>query len=214
MTMSDLETVTIFAALEPGAALHCLVQGYKDETRALVGEQLYLADPPHLTLYLAVYPTAQAALSCWQTLPTQEVDVTVNIPGWQVFEADALTGNHTLVCDLAADDKSRLRLLQKQVVACLAPARDAAATEVRLAPRLNNLTDVQRTAVASHGFPYLGDGWEPHFTIASIRTSDWPRVWQALADRPPRGVFHCPRARLYKLVDGVPVAIDGPGEHP
>jgi 2'-5' RNA ligase len=211
--MSDRETVVVFAALEPDAALHRLVQAYKDETRALVGEQLYLADPPHLTLYLAVYRTEEAALARWQMLPSHEVDLTVNTPGWHVFEADALTGNHTLVCDLTAEDKMRLRVLQQQVVAYLAPARDAAATEARLAPRLNNLTDTQRAAVASHGFPYLGDGWEPHFTIASIRLSDWPRVWQALADRPPRGVFRCPRMRLYKLVGGVPVAIDGLGEH-
>jgi hypothetical protein len=211
--MSDREAVTVFAALEPDDALHGLVQGYKDETRALVGDQLYLADPPHLTLYLAVYSSVEAALSCWQKLTSHAVDVVVNIPGWHVFDADALTGNHTLVCDLAADDKAQLRVLQQNVVTCLAPARDAAATEARLAPRLGNLTQAQRDAVAAHGFPYLGDGWEPHFTIASIRPSDWPRVWQALADRPPRGAFRCPRMRLYKLVDGAPVAIDGPDKH-
>jgi 2'-5' RNA ligase len=211
--MTDRAAVTVFAALEPDAALHRLVQAYKDETRALVGDQLYLADPPHLTLYLAMFPSVDAALSPWRVLKSQQLDVEIRVTGWHVFDADALTGNHTLVCDLAAEDKSRLRVLQQQVVECLAPARDAAATQARLAPRLNNLTEPQRAAVASHGFPYLADGWEPHFTIASIRPADWPRVWQALADRPPRGKFHCSRMRLYKLVDGVPVAIDEPSDH-
>jgi 2'-5' RNA ligase len=211
--MSDRETVTVFTALEPDAALHRLVQAYKDETRSLVGDQLYLADPPHLTLYLAVFPSIDTALSRWHRLKSQQLDVEIQVTGWHVFDADALTGNHTLVCDLAADDKVRLRAWQNQVVACLAPARDAAATDARLAPRLVNLAEAQRAAVASHGFPYLGDGWEPHFTIASIRPDDWPRVWQAVADRPPRGTFRCPRMRLYKLADGVPVAIDGLHDH-
>lgn len=211
--MTDRESVAVFAALEPDAALYRLVQAYKDETRALVGDQLYLADPPHLTLYLAMFPSVETAISRWQILKTQNLDIAVNICGWRVFDADALTGNHTLVCDLAVEDKVQLRRVQWNVVRVLASVRDVQATEERFAPRIDSLTKAQIKAVALHGFPYLAGGWEPHFTIASIRPDDWPRVWQALADRPPRGVFHCPRMRLYKLVDGVPVAIDGLNEH-
>ncbi len=207
--MNDPDGVPIFAAIEPDADLHRLVQCYKDETRTLVGEQLYLADPPHLTIYLAVFPTVEAALDRWRLLTTDGLDLSIEIVGWHVFDADALTGNHTLVCDLAPVDKACLRDVQKQVVERLAAARDPEATRQRYAPRLHLLSDAQRAAIALQGFPYLGDGWEPHFTIASIRPGDWPRVWNALANRPPRGSFRCPRIRLYKLVDGVPVAIDG-----
>ena len=30
------------------------------------------------------------------------------------------------------------------------------------------------------GFPYTGEGWHPHFTIASIRSKDWEIVAEAL----------------------------------
>ncbi|MEX2114109.1 MAG: 2'-5' RNA ligase family protein [Pirellulales bacterium] len=212
--MSNPDGVIIFAAIEPDAALHRLVQGYKDDTRALVGEQLYLADPPHLTIYLAVFPTVEVALDRWRMLTTLGLDLTIEVIGWHVFDADALTGNHTLVCDLAAADKVRLREVQQRVVERLAPARDVAATHARLAPRLHLLSEAQRAAVATQGFPYLGNGWEPHFTIASIRPDDWPQLWETLAKRPPRGSFRCPRMRLYQLVDGLPVSIDGLDDPP
>jgi 2'-5' RNA ligase len=207
--MSDPQGVTMFAALEPDAALQRLVQDYKDETRALVGEQLFVDDPPHLTVFLSVFPTVAAALAQWAKLPAKDVEQPVEITGWHVFDADALTGNHTLVCDLAAEDKRRLRDAQQQVIDQLAPIRDREAACRRFAPRASALDESQRAAVAEHGFPYVGAGWEPHFTIASIQPDVWPRVWRAFADRPPVGSFRCPRMRLYQLDEGVPVAVEG-----
>ncbi len=211
--MNDRQGVTMFAALVPEAALHRLVQDYKDEARALVGEQLFLDDPPHLTVYLSVFPSVAAVLDQWAQLPIKDVEQPVEITGWHVFHADALTGNHTLVCDLAAADKRRLRDAQQQVINQLAPVRDPVAARQRFALRSSALDEAQRAAVAEHGFPYVGAGWEPHFTIASIQPDMWPRVWRAFADRPPVGSFCCPRMRLYQLHDGVPVAIDGSDDH-
>ena len=206
--MSDVGSVRIFAAIEPDAALAALIQGYKDQTRSLVGEQLYLADPPHLTVYLAAFRSVAAALESWPRIAARHDDLQVHLTGWHVFEADALTGNHTLVCNIGADDKARLRELQRDVIEQLAPQRDAPATRERLAPRLEFLTPDQRASVERCGFPYVGAGWEPHFTIASIRPDEWPKAWQVLAPRPPHGPFRCTGCRLYRLVDGKPVAID------
>jgi 2'-5' RNA ligase len=208
--MSDIgRGEIVFAALEPDAALAALIVRYKEETRALVGEQTYLADPPHLTVYLAAFASSQAAVAAWANVSNRDAAQTVRLVGWHVFEADALTGCHTLVCQVAAADKARLRRLQRDVVDALAPARQRAATAARLAPRLEFLTPQQRQCAQRNGFPYLGDGWEPHFTIASVRPADWPRLWVALEPHPPHGTFRCTRLRLYRLAEGTFEPIDG-----
>jgi hypothetical protein len=201
--------VTIFAALEPDRTLASLVADYKRQTRALAGEQLYLGDPPHLTVYLAVFPSVAAVLDVWPTVAARHDDLRLKITGWHVFEADALTGNNTLVCEIAGDDVARLRDCQREVVSLLAPLRDPAATAQRFAPRRAQLTDEQRTNVDQFGFPYLFDGWVPHLTIASIRPDAWSAVWNVLETQPPRGAYRCSGWRLYQLVDGRPRAIDG-----
>ncbi len=206
------EAISIFAALEPDAKLTSLIQGYKDLARAVAGEQVYLSDPPHLTVYLAMFPSADSALAVWPRIVARDDDLRIALTGWHVFESDALTGSHTVVCGIAADDKARLRTMQLEVLELLGPARDRAATQELFAPRSQYLTSHERACIERHGFPYIGDGWEPHFTIASFRPSDWPKVWAALEPTPPRGSFRCRRWRLTQVVDGILRPLDGLGD--
>lgn len=201
--------VTLFAALDPDPELAALVADYKRQTRALAGDQLYLDDPPHLTVYLAVFPSADTVLETWPAIAARQDDLRLSITGWHVFEADALTGNNTLVCEIADDDVVRLRTYQREVVSLLAPLRDPAATAQRFAPRRGQLTGEQAANVDRYGFPYLFDGWVPHLTVASIRPDAWPAVWQALEPQSPRGTYRCSGWRLYQLIDGRPRAMDG-----
>ncbi len=209
---ADSGPFTGFVVLQPEPALGSLIQRFKDQVRSLAGEQLYLADPPHLTVYLADFASADALLARWPQIVARTRDLSVNLIGWHVFEADSLTGGQTLVCDLAAHDKHRLRTLQRDVVDLFAPLHDPAAARSRLAPRIEHLSAEQRQCVVRHGFPFLGVGWEPQFTIASIRPAEWPEVWQALRPQSPHGSYRCVRWRLGRLRDGKPVALDGLGD--
>jgi 2'-5' RNA ligase superfamily protein len=209
---ADSGLVPVFVVLEPDAALGSLIQGFKDQARSLAGDQLYLADPPHLTVYLAVFASTDALLERWPQVSARALDLSVNLVGWHVFEADAMTGGQTLVCNIAARDKDRLRKLQREIVELLAPLRDPPATRARYAPRMEFLSPDQRQCVDRYGFPFVGDGWEPHFTIASIHPTNWPAVWQALEPQAPHGAYRCARWRLWWLVDGKPAALDGLGD--
>lgn len=193
-------TQTRFVALEPDAELTALLWRYKNRTRELVGPQLFLDHPPHLTAFLAVFPVDVSLLSQIGPMPTPRV----RLRGWHVFEGDALTGMNTLVCDIDPQDQEQMRGIQRQLVTALSPLRDRAATEARFGPRLTQLSEEQRANVAEHGFPYLGAGWVPHLTVASIRVADWDRLFAELRDDPPLGEFTCPRLREYVLVDEHP----------
>ena len=162
-----------------------------------------------MTVYLAVFPDVESAAARWGRWAIEHYDLRVQLIGWHVFESDALTGSNTLVCELAAEDKVGLRSLQRELIELLAPARDELATRERLAPRLDFLTAGQRACVERYGFPYIGEGWEPHFTIASVRADDWPPLWATLEDRSPRNSHGSARWRLVQLLDGEFHAIDG-----
>jgi 2'-5' RNA ligase len=193
----------MFLALDPDAELTALVQSYKDRTAELVGPQLYVEDPPHLTVYLAPFPPGARVWEAVQPVLAQ-APPRVNVVGWHVFEADALTGHNTLICDLDEPSRQELRRLQRSLVEAVAPLRDRPASERRFAGPLERLTAEQRAGVLRDGFPYIGDGWHPHFTVASIRVEDWPRLFADLRDRPPSGRFVCPRLKLYRLVNDRP----------
>lgn len=196
---------TMFAALMPDAGLAGLVNRYKDAVRGRVGPQLYLDHPPHATLYLSAFPAGvevDLALAPLAGLAAPRVRVV----GWHLFEGDPLTGLHTLVCDLAEADRVALREVQRRAVEALAPLRDEAGVQARFAGRFAHLSEAERANVASFGFPYVGDGWRPHFTVASIKPEDWAAVADELLADPPVGEFVCPELRWFRLgEDGEPV---------
>ena len=199
--MSD-PSKPVFVALRPDPRLNELVQGYKDRTRTLVGPQLYLDDPPHLTVFLSSFSPSFRAAPLLRDLVTSAPPPAVRLVGWHTFEADALTGRNTLVCAIHPDDKQTLRGFQARVVEALSPHRDIGATNARFAGRLQHLIPEQRENVARFGFPFLAAGWEPHFTVASIDPPRWGELLADLGPRPPHGTYNCAAVEEYEL-DGI-----------
>jgi 2'-5' RNA ligase len=174
------DTTRLFVALRPDEPLDALIRGHKRRLLAAAGPQLYATDPPHTTLYLAEFATGRvadvirAAGELAGTIPMP----TVAIDGWHVFQSDPLTGLHTLACRFDEASCERLRWVQLHLVAALAPLHDVAATQQALVPRWPALSGEQRRRGMLFGFPYLGRGWIPHLTIASVRPSEWKNVGQ------------------------------------
>lgn len=193
-----------FVSLEPDAHLSALVIEYKRRVRQLVGDQLYLSDPPHTTLYLAAFDDLEAASGALSRVASQIAAIGVSLEGWQVFENDALTGNNTLVCQFSHASRRGAQAIQKQVIHALAPLRDKRACEARYHARWESLSAVQQQSVLSCGFPYSGKDWHPHLTIASIRPSDWNLVYSQLKKAPPIRTGAAFSLKLYELVNGKP----------
>lgn len=174
------DTTRIFVALRPDEPLDALIRGHKRRLLAAAGPQMYVTDPPHTTLYLAEFAAGRVAEVLRRA---GEVAGAIPMPavatdGWHVFESDPLTGLHTLVCRFDAASCERLRLVQLRVLDAIAPLHESAPTLAALAPRLPRLTVEQQRCAQQIGFPYIGGGWIPHLTIASVRPEQWPHVGQ------------------------------------
>lgn len=196
-----------FISLEPDAALSSLVSGYKRRVAALAGDQLYLTDPPHTTLYLAAFNDLEAVLAALKRASAKIEAIDVALEGWFVFYNDALTGNHTLVCHWSEASRRAAQAIQGAVIKELAPLRHAPATEARFAASWDRLSLDQQRSVTAFGFPYTGEAWHPHLTIASIRPQDWDAVYEVLRHDPPQFRGRAVGLKLYELIDGRPAAI-------
>jgi len=196
-----------FLALTPDPRFAAAVKKYKARVREAVGPQLYLDDPPHMTLYLAVFTDGESLLErlarALGDIPTPRAELV----GWHLFADDALTGQQTLVCDFRPEDKETLRQVQAAVVAGAAPLRDAAATAARYAGRFDKLSPAEATHVHRVGFPFVGPQWHPHVTVASVRKDDWSKVEQDLWPTPPTGACSFPVLHEYDLIDNKPVEV-------
>src|SRR5215470_16874041 len=135
-----------FVSLDPDGTLSALVRRYKRRVRQLVGVQTFLDHPPHITSYLAHFPTSaeKAVVDAVATLAETISQQEIRVVGWHVFDGDALTGGHTLVLRFDNDTEARLQRLQGRVIRLLGELRDVQATKSRYAARWNALSPDQQ----------------------------------------------------------------------
>lgn len=198
----------IFIALEPDDATTNSIWRYKHRVRELVGDQLYLDHPPHLTFYLAAFGNVEEVLEHSRLVVRALSAPALHISGWHVFFSDPLTGNHTLVLDFVESDREQLRDMQACIVDSLGPLHDDEASLERINGQWSQLKDDEKAAASRHGFPYIGTGWHPHFTIASIRPEDWSVIERELLCNSPEGSLSCPRIQAFRLIDGEPELLE------
>jgi hypothetical protein len=193
-----VESTTYFLAFTPNRRLYSIIQGYKDQVAKLVGPQLYLSDPPHLTIYLSTFPTSLDIQASFHELQIDR-QPPMRVTGWHSWIGDPLTAQNTLVCDLHPDSAQWLRCQQQAIVRTFAPLRDSAASELHYRSRWGKVSTLQQSNIVLYGFPFLDDDWHPHLTIASIMSTDWDVVINALSPTPPHGEFAFGSLDLYEL---------------
>jgi len=196
-----------FIAILPRGELQSKILDCKSAVRGAVGNQLYVTDPPHLTVFLASFQDRNLLCNSLKELTTALVSPVIRMEGWHVFEQDCLTGNNTLVIKINDSDKETLRSLQNKVIERTAELRDQRASLCRYQAAWQTLSQERRNAVEQFGFPFLGSDWQPHFTIASIRPSDWERAWSELRNQPVLGSYTDFELALFALDGNEPVRI-------
>jgi 2'-5' RNA ligase len=198
----------MFLSLDPDPTIGALVLRHKHEVRALVGNQLYLNDPPHVTLYLALFSSRRKVIDLATELVENLTPPEVTISGWHVFERDQLTGNQTLVFQFSPVCIAQLQAVQQSALRCLGPERDRRATEARYASRLEALSPVEQRSIQEFGFPFTGKQWHPHLTIASIQPTAWQRVADCLLSETPRAKGQFDSLTVFELDGLEPIALE------
>jgi hypothetical protein len=197
-----------FWALEPEKSFYDLVLKKKGSIAQAIGEQPYCEDLPHTTLYLSAFSnelmlqekTKKAAI-------TIKSIINVETNGWHVFYADPLTGNNTLVIDLMRESVNKLIKIQKLIVNDLHEDRNRELSLSRYSPMFNDFDKTKRHNAITYGFPYIGNIWHPHITIASISVDLWEIAWKILYDSKIPNSFSYSTLALYRLEGLLPILV-------
>lgn len=171
-----------FFALLPSAGFSAFVEGCKRAALAKVGPQKYLEDAPHLTLAVGDYPWSDALGSAVAGVATS-APRGLRLGGWHTFSRDPVTGGETLVIKVLPEDLAALRAFQVRFLEAVAPLR---ATPVPGRYAGKAFPPAMAGCLERYGYPFAGDVWEPHFSIASFRPEDYGAAWAELSgSRPP-----------------------------
>jgi 2'-5' RNA ligase len=193
-----------FVAIAPGSPLCNRIVEFKDLVRAIAGDQLYLNDPPHLTVFLANFQDRNRLLDGFRSLASSLCGFPIEVKGWHVFENDVLTGNYTLTLELSETTQVNLRRVQNATIDFLAELRDQERSASRYSKSWTRLEPHRQKSVLETGFPFTGQDWIPHLTIASIKPEHWLKVWAQLESKCVQGTYADSALKLYELVGMVP----------
>jgi len=86
-----------FIAILPRGELQSKILDCKSAVRGAVGNQLYVTDPPHLTVFLASFQDRNLLCNSLEELTTALVSPVIRMEGWHVFEQGEESGASHLI---------------------------------------------------------------------------------------------------------------------
>lgn len=190
--------------LKPDDDLSEKILSIKEECESIVGDQLYLSDPPHITLIV----TNVNDFSVWEkrftlfldAITPKLKDIPLEVTGWNVFGSDPVTGRKTLVCDVSSRTANELKDLQKSLASLIKPFR-AGRVLKRYADAKDKLNDAERSNLSQFGYPFIGDNWHPHLSIASFVPESFDLIWDKFEELCPKGRFSIKGVLVYYVND-------------
>jgi hypothetical protein len=191
--------IPAFLAFEPAPALWEIIASAKERVRHAVGPQKYLGDPPHITIGVSCFPDLADVATVLSKLAPELSVPEIQLNGWSVFRDDPLTGGSTMFLSMTRESAQILRLFQERILGEVSPLRDAPASTERYLSNWGNLSTTRQASTCRFGYPFTGEDWEPHISVASISKSDWVSAWKALQTFAPQGNYELPRIVLYEL---------------
>lgn len=169
----------IAAFLEPAGACLDFLREQKKRIDAAHPGQPFASHPPHLTLCFGAYESpleysGELALALRGTPP-----IRLQCAGVHVFYSDRLAGGGDTVV-VRVHRSAALAELQMRIAAVFANHRSPPDSSMPPPP----LREVMVQSFARYGFPFVGEHWIPHLTIASLVFDDrarWIEDWSRRA---------------------------------
>ena len=165
------------AFVEPSGPLKANILDWKKRINSALPMQPYCSHPPHCTLIHTEVSDATMAIA----------EITKNLrsfPAFDLYSEEAFVfwkdsatgGGHTLVWKLLQN--KQLHELQLLVAKALIPYSNES-----LAPDFVQGSPLLSKSFELFGFPFVGDHWIPHMTIASLRVDSSDELITAFLDQ-------------------------------
>ena len=149
--------------IQPYGILRDSIVAWKHRVNALLPGQPYCSHPPHCTLMVAEMTSPKEWLGELACHVGRLSPFHIRVKDTIVFYDDVVTGGHSIA--FKAEPCASLYDLQKTIGSILSPFAHGLASELPEAFR----KEPYKSSCDAYGFPFLGDHWIPHFSIASLK---------------------------------------------
>ncbi len=167
-----------FFCLKPETELYQFIKNCKKLAYDIAGDQKYLQDDPHLTLYVGEFDCGTKTVEEFDKV-FQFNNMEIELNGWHVFYNDPVTGGNTLIIEVSGRSLKELKKIQQIVVETASPHRKTAVIERYR--NSSNYSESMKSSLDSYGFPFVGEIWKAHFTIASFEKDIFEEVYKVLS---------------------------------
>jgi len=193
-----------FIALIPEKELYNKIKEIKLLILNSFGEQTYLQDPPHLTLFVGTTIHLGAISRDLAKFASQNTRIKFNIEDWLIFSKDKITNSSTLAFSLNHDCRKALMKVQSNIVDMVMPYRHKL-----LAKRYQriNFMGIEKFNIDHFGFPYTGSSWITHIGVCSMIEKHIKEIILSIEIDSFTQTSVFGKIALYKLVDEIPKEI-------
>ena len=186
--------------LEPEKKLSRMIKAFKEEALAKVGNQLYLKDAPHSTLYISNFKQIDEwhdeFCSLIEEIKKEESPIKISFKGWHTFEDDPITKKDTLACEIR--NNKQLFAVQKKLILFLKKYRNKGLIE-RYERIYKNAPKDIKDNLDKYGYPFAGKIWRPHISIASFDKASLNELLKHPLGELPRKSYKIEFISIYEL---------------
>ncbi|MDA8698170.1 2'-5' RNA ligase family protein [Rhodopirellula sp.] len=173
--------------IEPKGVMKEYLQQKKREVKKQFGWQSYVDHPAHSTLFCGRMTDEENWISILNNL--QHPPLQIHCRSFRVFYNDPqCNGTDTLTMAIEGE---QLHNLQLQIAGCLKPYSE-------IAPMTFSDEAMQRSW-NNYGFPFIGNHWIPHMTIASLDPEKCNAFMQKTLKESIDFHFRCDEISVWKI---------------
>jgi len=183
--------------LEPEGELRDFILDLKSKVDAVLPCQPYCSHPPHSTLIFTWFKDLAAVKDALEQALSGQSSFEIMVEENILFKDDVMADyGHTFALKVKAEP--RLFALQQRVAEALEPLID-----LEPAPKASGFLENEPFASSfrKYGFPFVGNHWIPHFSVASLQVSEDDALLGELMDRDFSFKFRLARISLVEVND-------------
>ena len=147
--------------LEPNKQLKKIIIKWKKNLKKKNIKGKFINHPPHSTIFIANIRNKKKLFLVLEKTIADFKKFKITINKTSVFKSDLFTGGDTIYLNIKKNKK--LLLLQKKIANKLRTLVNEKSKNMKFKNKL--LDNSQK----KYGFPFVGNHWKPHFTVASVK---------------------------------------------
>lgn len=187
-----------YIALIPEKRLIDLINKQKSLIKEMIGEQTYLSHPPHITLIIFTTDNLNELALELEKFSLDINKFRVKINDFYIFYNDIFTNRNTITYAVSNEDLEYLKELQLKTIEKINNFNTKKLYS-KEDESYKKMSETEKSNTDKSGYPFIGENWIPHITLASIDIERFEEVFENIKQEPIFGEFLIESINLYEV---------------